>query len=87
MTLIVVAMQRGLLVSENHTDKVRRKASNPRKIALLGAGATVLAVFNMMTNGAEAPSQGVVILQYAALAGGLLALIGGVIMMAMAPKD
>ena len=48
--------------------------------------ATALAVFNMTTNGSEAPSQAVMILQYAGLAGGLLALIGGLIMMAAARK-
>ncbi len=53
----------------------------------MGAGATALSVLNMMTNGAEAPAQAVIILQYTALAGGLLALIGGLIMMAMAPKN
>ena len=62
----------------------KRKPSSPGKIALLGAGATALAVFNMATNGAEAPSQGVLILQYVCLAGGLLALVGGLIMMATA---
>jgi succinate-acetate transporter protein len=74
-------------MSENQREKVGKKQSNPRKIALIGMGATALAVINMMTNGPEAPSQGVVILQYAALAGGLLALVGGLVMMATAPKD
>ena len=74
-------------MSGNQGDKPKKKPSTPRKIALIGAGAAVLAIFNMMTNGAEAPSRGVMILQYAALAGGLVALIGGLIMMAMAPKD
>jgi len=35
----------------------------------LGAGATTLAVLNIMTNEAEAASPPVVILEYAALAG------------------
>ena len=74
-------------MSGNQSGKVGKKQSNPRRIALIGAGATALAVVNMMTNGPEAPSQGVVILQYAALAGGLFALVGGLIMMAMAQKD
>ncbi|HEY1472591.1 MAG TPA: hypothetical protein VGF53_00745 [Pseudolabrys sp.] len=74
-------------MSGHQSEKVGKKQANPRKIALIGAGATALAVVNMMTNGSEAPSQGVMILQYAALAGGLIALVGGLIMMAMAPKD
>jgi hypothetical protein len=41
----------------------------------------------MMTNGAEAPSSAVTMLQYAALAAGLFALIGGLIMMAAAAKE
>jgi succinate-acetate transporter protein len=72
-------------MSEDQSGK--SKQSNPGRIALFGAGATTLAVVNMMTNGAEAPSQGVMILQYAALAGGLFAMIGGLLMMAMAPND
>jgi hypothetical protein len=62
------------------------KTSNPRKIALIGAFGTALGVINIMSNGAEAPSQGVMILQYGALGLGLLALVGGLIMMATAPK-
>ena len=38
----------------------------------------------MATNGSEAPSQAVMILQYIGLAGGLFALVGGLIMMAAA---
>jgi hypothetical protein len=73
-------------MSDNQSDKAKKKRGTARHIALLGAGATVLAVFNMMTNGAEAQPSVVVILQYTALAAGLFALVGGVIMMAMAPK-
>jgi hypothetical protein len=74
-------------MSENRSDKVHKKGPTARYIALLGAGATALAVLNMMTNGAEAPSSAVMMLQYAALAGGLFALIGGLIMMATAAKE
>jgi len=74
-------------MSENQSDKVHKKGPTARYIALLGAGATTLAVLNMMTNGAEAPSSAVMTLQYAALAGGLFALIGGLIMMATAAKE
>ena len=51
---------------------------------LTGAGATALAVFNIMSNGPEAPPQGVMIVQYALLACGLFALVGGLIMMGTA---
>lgn len=69
---------------DNQSSKGEPKKANPSKIALIGAGATALAVFNIATNGSEAPSQAVMILQYAGLAGGLFALIGGLIMMAAA---
>jgi hypothetical protein len=68
-------------MSDSRSGKAEPRAK-PGKIALLGAFATALAVFNMTRNGSEAPSQAVMILQYAGLAGGLLALIGGLIMMA-----
>jgi hypothetical protein len=74
-------------MSENQSDKVNQKGRAARYIALLGAGATTLAVLNMMTNGAEALSPTVMMLQYAALAGGLFALIGGLIMIATAAKE
>ena len=69
-------------MSDNQSSKGEPKKANPGKIALIGAGATALAVFNIATNGSEAPSQAVMIMQYAALAGGLFALVGGLIMMA-----
>ena len=74
-------------MSKKQNGKTANKTAqkpNPGKIALIGAGATALAVVNMMSNGPEAPSQRVMILQYAALAGGLLALVGGLIMMGTA---
>jgi hypothetical protein len=71
-------------MSGKRSRKTEPKKANPGKIALIGAGATALALFNMATNGGEAPSQGVMILQYAGLGGGLLALVGGLIMMAAA---
>jgi hypothetical protein len=58
-----------------------KKQFNPRRIVLLGAGATVLAIINMATGNSEAQPLAVVILQDAALALGLLALVGGLIMM------
>jgi hypothetical protein len=69
-------------VTDNQGGKTEKKKPNPGRIALLGAGATVLAIINMSTD-TEAPSQAVLILEYTALAGGLLALIGGLIMMMM----
>ncbi len=65
----------------------KSKQGVARKIVLLGAIATALGVINMMTNGAEAPSSAVAILQYGALALGLFALAGGLVMMVLAPTD
>ena len=48
---------------DNQSSKGEPKKANPSKIALIGAGATALAVFNIATNGSEAPSQAVMILQ------------------------
>ena len=44
-------------MSNNQSSKPEPKKANAGKIALLGASATALAVFNMATNGSEAPSQ------------------------------
>jgi hypothetical protein len=63
----------------------KSKQAVARKIVLLGAIATGLGVINMLTNGAEAQPSVVLILQYAALALGLVALVGGLIMMVLAP--
>jgi hypothetical protein len=57
-----------------------RNTPSGRRIALIGAGATALAVINMST-GNEAESTPVLILEYLALAAGLVALVGGLIMM------
>jgi hypothetical protein len=65
----------------------KSKQAVARKIVLLGGIATALGVINMLTNGAEAQPSAVMILQYAALGLGLFALVGGLIMMVMAPKD
>lgn len=65
----------------------KSKQAVARKIVLLGAIASGLGVINMMTNGAEAPSSVVAILQYGALALGLFALAGGLVMMVLAPTD
>ena len=71
-------------MSDDQSGKKANRQSTPRKIALLGAVATVLAIINMST-GSEVPAQAVAILQYVALGLGLLALVGGLIMM-MAQK-
>jgi hypothetical protein len=65
------------------TDNPGRKpqqTSNPGKIALIGAAATVLALINMSAGG-EAPSSAVRMLEYLFLAGGLVGLAGGLFMM------
>ena len=49
------------------------------RIALLGAGATAIAVLNIAID-TEAQSTAVLVLEYGALSLGLLALIGGLIM-------
>jgi hypothetical protein len=67
-------------MSDEQSGKSQARRSTPGKVALLGAGATALAVLNMSI-GSEAEPQAVLILQYAALGGGLLALVGGLIMM------
>ncbi|HLH90216.1 MAG TPA: hypothetical protein VKX28_17335 [Xanthobacteraceae bacterium] len=56
------------------------KAPSGRRMALIGGGATALAVINMST-GSEAQSTPVLILENLGLAGGLLGLVGGLIMM------
>jgi hypothetical protein len=67
-------------MTDNQTS-VSEKKRPGRRIALIGAGATVLAIINMWGD-SEAQSLPVLILEYAALALGLLALVGGLIMMA-----
>ena len=49
------------------------------RIALIGAGATALAILNIAVD-TEAQSMRVLILEYGALSLGLLALIGGLMM-------
>jgi hypothetical protein len=69
-------------MTDGQTGKPEKKRSTPGYIATIGAGATALAIINMSVgNGNEAQSQPVLILQYAALALGLFALVGGLIMM------
>jgi hypothetical protein len=67
-------------MTDGQTGKTEKKRSTPGYIATVGAGATALAIINMSV-GKEAQSQPVLILQYAALALGLFALVGGLIMM------
>jgi hypothetical protein len=67
-------------MTDGQTGKTEKKRSTPGYIATIGAGATALAIINMSV-GKEAQSQPVLILQYAALALGLFALVGGLIMM------
>jgi uncharacterized membrane protein HdeD (DUF308 family) len=67
-------------MTDSQTGKTEKKRSTPGYIATIGAGATALAIINMSV-GSEALSQPILILQYAALALGLFALVGGLIMM------
>ena len=70
----------GVFMSDDQGGKKQLTYSTTSKIVLLGAGATVLALINMSA-GTEARSTPVLILEYAALTGGLIALVGGLIMM------
>jgi len=63
----------------------RPAGTSPRKIALMGAIATALAVFNLMSDGSEAPSRTLLVLDYVFLAAGLVSLGGGLLMMARSP--
>jgi hypothetical protein len=67
-------------MTDNRTTMPVKKRSGPR-IALIGAVATALAIFNMWGD-SEAPSQMLLILEYIGLGLGLFALVGGLIMMA-----
>jgi hypothetical protein len=67
-------------MTDNQAAKSGKKQASTGRIVLIGAIGTVLAIINLSTN-AEAPSQGVLILEYVALAGGFLALVGGLVMM------
>ena len=67
-------------MSDNHDRKPELKYSTPGKVVLIGAAATVLALINMSAGG-EASSTAVRFLEYAFLTGGLVALVGGLIMM------
>ncbi|HZP79750.1 MAG TPA: hypothetical protein VFB45_26690 [Pseudolabrys sp.] len=67
------------------SDTGSSKAAAPqgRRIALIGAIATTLGLVNLMSNGSEAPSPAVLMLEYLALGLGVFALIGGLIMLAL----
>jgi hypothetical protein len=67
-------------MTDNQTSMPQKKRPGPR-IALIGAVATALAVFNMWGD-SEAPSLPLLVLEYIGLALGLFALVGGLIMMA-----
>ena len=70
----------GVFMSDEQGGKKQPTYSNPSKILLLGAAATVLALINMSAGG-EAQSMPVRILEYVFLACGLIGLIGGLVMM------
>jgi hypothetical protein len=72
-------------MGDNQTGRPKKQPMSPGTMALLGAGTVVLAIIDMST-GSEAPRQAVAILQYAFLACGLMALVGGLVMMMSTPK-
>jgi len=72
-------------MSGNQDGETKKARSTPGYIATIGGIGTALGIVNILSNGSEAQSQPVLILEYAALALGLLALAGGLIMM-MAEK-
>jgi hypothetical protein len=67
-------------MSDNQGGKAEKKRSTPGYIATVGAIGTALAIINMSL-GIEAQSQPVLVLEYIALALGVFALAGGLIMM------
>jgi len=67
-------------MSGSQDGNTKRTRSTPGYIATIGAIGTALAIVNIMSNGSEAQSQPVLILEYAALALGVFALVGGLIM-------
>jgi len=67
-------------MSDAQGGKKQLKYSNPSKIVLMGAAATVLALINLSAGG-EAPSTAVRFLEYAFLTAGLVGLGGGLILM------
>jgi hypothetical protein len=68
------------IMNDRQSSKTNKKRSTPGYLAMLGAIGTALAIVNMSV-GTEAQSQPVLILEYTALALGLIALVGGLIMM------
>jgi hypothetical protein len=67
-------------MSDDQSGKAQKKWSTPGYISMFGAIATALAIINMSVE-SEAQSQPVLILEFAGLALGLFALVGGMIMM------
>jgi hypothetical protein len=64
----------------NQDGKAKKTRSTAGYMAMLGGIGTALAIINIMTNGSEAQSQPVLALEYAALALGMLALVGAIAM-------
>jgi hypothetical protein len=67
-------------VSANQDDNPKKTTSNSGYIIKIGGIGTALAIINIATNGTEAQSQPVVILEYVCLALGLVGFVGGIIM-------
>jgi hypothetical protein len=67
-------------VSADQDVTPKKTKSNSGNILKIGGIATALAIINLVTNGTEAQSLPVVILQYVALALGLFVLVGGIVL-------
>jgi hypothetical protein len=71
----------GESMSQQQNGAAPRKQARGGRIVVIGAIATGLALFNLFAGG-EADSPAVMLLQYAFLAAGLIALAGGFVVMA-----
>jgi hypothetical protein len=72
-------------MGDNQNGKPKKQQMKPGTMVLLGAVTVALSIINM-SMGSEAPGQALAIVQYALLAGGLVALVGGLVMMISTQK-
>ena len=72
-------------MGDDQNGKSKKQQMKPGTMALLGAGVVVLAIIDMST-GSEAPRRAVAVMQYVFLAGGLVALGGGLVMIMSTQK-
>ncbi len=73
-------------MGDNQTGKAKKQPMKPGTMVLLGAVTVALGIINMSSD-SEAPSQALAIVQYALLAGGVVSLAGGLILMFMSPPQ